>query len=597
MTEFDIELNAEQIAAVNADGNVLLLACPGSGKTRTLIAKLARELSQVTSHREYVVALTYTHVAADEIRERVSEMGIGVDQLWVGTIHSFCLEWIIRPYAIYHEMLREGFRVADTYEQEELLDNIARQHRLKNRFECDHFATSSGYLSGKKVALGLQTTVESVINQYHEELTSIKAIDFEMMLMYSFELIKSQPQIAQRLGRLFRIIAVDEYQDTREIQYQILASIFRAKGTQTRLFMVGDPNQAIFTSLGGLAMSHEELSTLTNMKIHKLSLRQNYRSSQRIVHYFTRFGVEPVDVVASGKNREWESLLTYNTTLHRDNLIDHVVNLVRHNIEVLAIEPSEVCIVAPWWVHLSSVTRALVEKLPKYEFNGPGLTPFGQDRDNFWYKVSRIALSEASPSYYFVRLRWAQEILDVFVERGYLPETIEARDLLRVTNGIVVETSDGVEYLRTFFHRLLCELQVELRADDELKQQFISFFERMSNRLERIRSTEGVDLNDLLTFQRVFRPRSGVSVSTVHGVKGAEFDTVIAFALYEGAIPHFSESGNISAAKRSLYVIASRARKNLHLISERGRTNFWGIEYPPTNVLAQTQYEYSAFVV
>ena len=83
----DNELNEEQISAIKHEGNVLLTACPGSGKTRTLTYKLAYELSKLNSNKQFVIAITYTHTAADEIKERVELLGIETDQLWIGTIH------------------------------------------------------------------------------------------------------------------------------------------------------------------------------------------------------------------------------------------------------------------------------------------------------------------------------------------------------------------------------------------------------------------------------------------------------------------------------------------------------------------------------
>jgi DNA helicase-2/ATP-dependent DNA helicase PcrA len=72
-------------------------------------------------------------------------------------------------------------------------------------------------------------------------------------------------------------------------------------------------------------------------------------------------------------------------------------------------------------------------------------------------------------------------------------------------------------------------------------------------------------------FRRVFENRNGIAVSTIHGTKGDEFETVIAYALLEGMVPNFNDPDQQDSAKKRLYVIASRARKNLHLISERGR--------------------------
>lgn len=107
------DLNAEQAEAVRFPGSLFLVACPGSGKTRTLTYKLAHELSQLSTAREFVAAITYTHRAADEIRERIEDLGVDTAQLWIGTIHSFCLEWILKPYGIYEAELAQGFRVID----------------------------------------------------------------------------------------------------------------------------------------------------------------------------------------------------------------------------------------------------------------------------------------------------------------------------------------------------------------------------------------------------------------------------------------------------------------------------------------------------
>src|SRR5690349_141217 len=92
------ELNREQENAILEDDSVLLVACPGSGKTRTLSYKIAYELLRLTSRRQYLIGITYTNAAADEIKERIEILGAETKQLWIGTIHSFCLEWVLKPY-------------------------------------------------------------------------------------------------------------------------------------------------------------------------------------------------------------------------------------------------------------------------------------------------------------------------------------------------------------------------------------------------------------------------------------------------------------------------------------------------------------------
>src|SRR5689334_14367392 len=122
-------LNPEQVSAIRHEGNVFLIACPGSGKTRTLTYKVAYELSKITSNKKFVIAITYTHKAADEIHERIENLGVETSQLWIGTIHSFCLEWIIKPYFIYDESLKNGYRVIDPHDKEKLLESLCEPYK------------------------------------------------------------------------------------------------------------------------------------------------------------------------------------------------------------------------------------------------------------------------------------------------------------------------------------------------------------------------------------------------------------------------------------------------------------------------------------
>ncbi|MGY0963244.1 UvrD-helicase domain-containing protein [Klebsiella pneumoniae] len=131
------DLNPEQAAAVTEPSSIFLIACPGSGKTRTLTYKIAYELSRRTDKR-MVVAITYTHRAADEIQERIEDLGVDTSGLWIGTIHAFCLEWILKPYGIYSPELARGYRVIDPYDRERLLERLCAQYKGITHWDCDY---------------------------------------------------------------------------------------------------------------------------------------------------------------------------------------------------------------------------------------------------------------------------------------------------------------------------------------------------------------------------------------------------------------------------------------------------------------------------
>lgn len=585
------DLNEDQRSAIFHDGSVLLIACPGSGKTRTLVHRVARELGEIASHREFVIALTYTHVAADEVRERIEAEGIDTSQLWVGTIHSFCLEWIIRPYSIYSSALREGVAVLDIYEQEQRLDTAAKVAGLKNKFDCQHFASEDGFIVDRSITGTSRSKAEIAIAKYRSDLRAENLMDFEMMLSYALDLIRSHKPIATRLSQIMRLIAVDEYQDTNEVQYQILSSIFSASNSKTMLFMVGDPNQGIFRSLGGVAKTRRQLEKLMNRSISELDLTKNYRSSKQIIGFYKNFEVLQMKTESAGPYKDHYGHLTYRRDLSFDDISNYLISSIRYHVKTTGIDSSEICIVAPRWRQLASLTRKLAYEMPEFDFNGPGLTPFGQDRDNFWFKVARIALTSASSDRFATRIHWAKEILEILQRQGLIPDELRPLQLLKISNGIKIATDDGVDYLEWYFEAFTHQLGLYLREGDEIFQQRVKFFERMNARISEVWAKERIPIRSIEVFRRSFQVRSGITISTIHGIKGEEYDVVFAFGLTEDYVPHFAEikfdkiEANDSA-KRSLYVIGSRARKHLHLISERNGK-------PPTQVLNAIQYAYT----
>ncbi|EZI24059.1 TPA: ATP-dependent helicase [Pseudomonas aeruginosa] len=587
------ELNAEQSEAVLLPGSVFLVACPGSGKTRALTYKIAYELSRLESDRQFIVAITYTHRAADEIQERIEDLGVDTSRLWIGTIHSFCLEWIIKPYGIYAPELAPGYRVIDQHEREKLLERLCAPYASQrvSHYDCDYFFTTDGYYLGCPNA-GKHAIIHRVLAEYFRILAENRQIDFELILWHASQLIDLNPAISVLLSKLFALILVDEYQDTKQIQYSILGSILRAGAGATRLFMVGDPNQAIYGSLGGYPIEIGELRRLTEVRIAEQQLSQNYRSSSRIIDYFGNFNVYSTAIAAAGDGRVYPSLVSYDSGVTRDDLVHEIVRLIRHNVETLGIPPSEVCVLAPQWLHLASMTRQLVVNMPDYQFDGPGMVPFARDIENFWYKLSRLALTEPSPSLYVRRLRWAGEVISEMKDAGIETSRLSRKSFLRECNAIPIDEDNGLAYLRRFFATLFERLGIQISDFAQLQEHHQAFFESSESRIAKLEA-EGVDaIGDIAFFRKVFQNRTGITVSTIHGVKGAEFDVVIAYALLEGMVPHFNDADGDTSAQKLLYVVGSRARKNLHLFSETGRKRGRYNVYVPTRMLAACVFNY-----
>jgi len=585
------DLNADQVKAIEQPGSVFLTACPGSGKTRTLTYKIARELSLLASDKQRVVAITYTHRAADEIQERIEQLGVDTSQLWIGTIHSFCLEWILRPYAIYHPELKNGFRVINAHDTERAHEALCGMHGGKiSTFDCGHYFTPAGYVVSCDD--WKQAKVHVLLQQYWQDLRANRQVDFELILAYAYDLIRDLPSISVLLGSIFATVLVDEYQDTKEIQYAILGSILKASNGKAMAFIVGDPNQAIYGSLGGYAITPAEFSKLSGVIFKELDLSQNYRSSDRIVGYFENFNQLSSKITAEGEFKYFASVISFDYSTDRHTLQAEIVRLIRYNVETIGIAPGQVCIVGPQWPPLAAMTRQLVAALPDYSFAGPGMVPFARDIDNFWYKLSRIILTEASPQLYIRRGRWAGEVIAGLELAGVNISGITRKSLLRASNGITSTETDGLKYLLECFNALLAALNIDRATSPMLVEHYDAFVEGSQRRIDKLIAVGANAIAEVAMFRKVFAEKTGITVSTIHGVKGAEYEAVIAFGLLEGMVPHFKESDKVSSANRLLYVICSRAKKNLHLISEAGRGRGRSNVYLPTEVLLACGFSY-----
>ncbi|WP_336352738.1 ATP-dependent helicase [Pseudomonas atacamensis] len=583
------DLNIEQAAAVEEPSSVFLIACPGSGKTRTLTYKIAYELSRRTDKR-ILAAITYTHRAADEILERIEDLGIDTSGLWIGTIHSFCLEWIIKPYGIYCPELAHGYRVIDTHDRELMLERLCAPYRGVTHWDCDYFVSETGYYLACPDTRK-HDAIHKILREYFAELAASRKIDFELILWHAQALMRDKNHIAVLLSQVFSHLLMDEYQDTKQIQYSLLISILRAGGGRTNTFIVGDPNQAIYGSLGGYAMPVADFRAQAGIPIKEMKLSRNYRSSERIISYFSNFSVHATSIKSEGDNAAFPSLITYNHYIAHTDLHDELVRLIQESLAA-GHAPEEICVLAPWWILLASTTRKLVAMLPHCQFDGPGLVPFSNDYDNFWFKVSKILLTESTPRLLIRRMRWANDVIKDLGDFGVDTSRLSQRLLLRECNTISLMETDGLSYLDQAFTALFERLSISIESFPPLTEHREAFFGSSASRIERLQKAGATYINDVAFFKKVFRERTGITVSTIHGVKGAEFDVVIAFGLLQGMVPHFNETNAEDAANKLLYVLGSRARKHLHLMSEvdrpRGR---YGV-YTPTETLIAYTFAY-----
>ena len=517
------ELNHQQKEACLCEQNILLTACPGSGKTRTLAYRLAYLQNCFPESSLLNIAITYTNKAAEEISERLEILINKTESIWVGTIHQFCLNFVLYPYAQYSPKLNKGFRIVDEWEQQKL----KKEHK-KN---------------------------------YENYLEKEKLIDFDGILAETLNLLQTETFIAKNLAYIFRSLLIDEYQDTQEIQYEILASIYR-HNPSIRLFFVGDPNQAIYGGLGGLAKTVTELQNQFNTDFTSLTLSGCYRSDQKIIDYYRHFELTPVEIKSCIEKKD--SIVYFNKILPSQDLPRQIAKIIRKEIQ-RGTELHEICIVAPQWRLLSAMANDL-KKLLGITFHSSQITPFKYDPDNLFYFLARILFTRRGRKTN-VRLKWASKILIILSRKYGIDATsnVSSMDILNLINRTEY-SSKATDYFTKATVHLFSEFRLDQVTKQFIAQDFCNYFLEVENRLKAYKFSDLTeDIYELLKKQH------GVNIDTIHGIKGKEFEVVIAFSLHEGKVPHSSITDKIEARKeasRLLYVLCSRAKSRLFLFSE-----------------------------
>lgn len=585
-----MNLSVEQHAAVYCNGNAYVTACPGSGKTRALTARIAKGVDELKHKNNKVLAVTFTNRAADEIKARLEEnYTIENDRVWAGTIHSFTLDWIIKPYASYSATLNSGYSIADEFETRRIINKLKADKGLRVFDDVNTTFNRQGLVENGN---GRAREVEQ---EYRQILSSRKKIDFDQSLYFAFQLMEMLPEIAQTLSNIFTHICVDEVQDTQDLQYAILSKIFNESYKKPSLFIVGDENQAIYGGIGGKSLSLAELNAeFIGSNINHYTFSDNYRSTQRLVDYFSVFrGVQGGLSKAAHKN-EQGTISFFNQSVDKDRLAEAISELIQTELNNGTNE-NDICVIAPQWAPIRSMTKKLITLLPQVKFDAPALSPFHGQQDNFWLIVSKLVLTEPSGRLLSTRVRWANELLKCLIENHHHTRDLTAKKMLKVINSFHSNNVIGTEYLKECFEFILDELDIDLAHDLLLKEQFDLFFEKANSNIE---NNKGQYEDTVVALKSFFKESSGIVVNSCHGVKGEEYKTVIAFGLLKGFIPHWNEIINQpaqvgrNAESKMLYVIASRAKENLYLFSECGRRTRSGNLYETSNMLNCYNYHY-----
>ena len=301
-------LNAAQLEAVrHVDGPMLVLAGPGSGKTRVVTHRIAHLLQQGIPARQ-ILALTFTNKASDEMRNRVHDLAPG-ERVWVSTFHRFGAR-LLREYASLVG-LQPAFTIYDASDSLATLrrvieaGKIRTAHYTPERIAAAISAAKNKLLTAEKyqprVGSPLSHVVAAVCPAYQQRLLASSAVDFDDLLLHVAQLLYDNPELRAELDGRFRYVLVDEYQDTNHAQYVMLRAL---SVDHPNLAATGDPDQSIYGWRGA------DLNNILQFEsdfpsVRVVRLEQNYRSTKRILRVADQ-------LIRSNLRRKAKALFTEN---------------------------------------------------------------------------------------------------------------------------------------------------------------------------------------------------------------------------------------------------------------------------------------------
>jgi DNA helicase-2/ATP-dependent DNA helicase PcrA len=281
-------LNPQQKEAVTANpGQILVLAGPGSGKTRVLTQRIAYLIYAMGVKPYQLLAVTFTNKAAREMESRVKRiLTEDLEGLWLGTFHAICAR-LLRHEAQFLPF-NENYVIMDSDDQEALVKRVFKEldldDKLYNPFairEMISRAKNNLVLPKEFVTRSyMEEVARRVYERYQQLLENNNAVDFDDLLLWAVRLLEDQPEVRAKYAQRFAHVLVDEFQDTNLAQYEIVRLF---SSVHHSLFVVGDEDQSIYRWRGADYRNILRFEA-DYPKARKILLEQNYRSTQNVLN-------------------------------------------------------------------------------------------------------------------------------------------------------------------------------------------------------------------------------------------------------------------------------------------------------------------------
>ena len=598
-------LNKQQRKAVeNTFGATLILAGAGSGKTRVLTFKLLHLLVKKLASPNQILAVTFTNKAAAEMKSRVSNMlNFPIDKMWIGTFHSLSLK-ILKSH--YEKVgLKKNFIIIDADDQLKLIKKICEIEKIDiKEVSAKYYQIAIDRLKNKGIShkelkpnkyRQNDEDLIKIYKIYQEELLRINCADFGDLILFCIKLFKKDEEILKKYQKLFKFILVDEYQDINLIQQRWLEYLY---GGNKNICCVGDDDQSIYSWRGA------DVSNLLNFdknfsKPLIIRLEQNYRSTKNILESAST-------LIEKNKGRYGKKLWSENkigekiiingfweTKEEATFVTDKIENLISNKTPL-----SEIAILFRVAAHTRSFEERLISIGLSYKIIG-GLRFYERKEIKDMIAYLRLVNNQSDDLAF-------ERIINV-PKRGIGKTTLNKFNLIARKNNIslfdaarefisISNTKTNNEIFN-FVQNILNWKKIKEKFDHiELSKviledsKYLQYLEKEEKNLKTPESLSRIDnINEFLESLKDFENLDGflehvglvmenisntsnetISLMTMHGSKGLEFDYIFLAGWEEGVFPSqksIEESGNkgLEEERRLAYVALTRAKQKVFI--------------------------------
>ncbi|MEK8019818.1 MAG: ATP-dependent helicase [Candidatus Parabeggiatoa sp.] len=628
-------LNENQRQAVEwDDGPLLVLAGPGSGKTRVLTYRIARLLEMSPNKHFNILGLTFTNKAAGEMRTRIEGLVSNArERTLLTTFHSFCAD-ILRQHGS-HIGLRPDFTILSQDADREAVLHEAIIHtrqeigeiettpqrfmpflnRLLNNCvaieEVESFLLKEQVKEHRKIA--------AIYRHYRNRLKKTKCLDFASLILETFELLTNKPAIKKLTQRIYTHICVDEFQDTNMAQYQVLKQLVRSDSPD--LFIVADDDQMIYQWNGASPERFKELRH--DFEIKELQLPENYRCPAEVIEIANRLIVKNFSRTQNKQKLRSAKIHSGNTSLRIEHFssFDEERDWVAKDIALRSTsERTETVVLARSRKLLDGVVQALQNNglngympIRKDEFQSAPmqwlhailrLANFRQDREQLrrickaFYRLEGINLnveeiiSNAAITEGDYLRSWRERVLKC-------SELLSAQCLKIVTEDVLklLDYMNFLNLLKNAFDWFDNMASIHFNTEEAFNdyQEEKSVWDSIYSNIKSNYGEEQLSLHLLLqeldlNSKTPAPPQNAIRCYTIHAAKGLEFKHVYLIGLVEeqlpswGAVKKGDKSPEIQEERRNCFVAITRTEISLTLSYA---DNYFGWTKKPSRFLQE----------